>query len=118
MDNGLKTDIEKEKVHKYGKMVVNIKVTGKMIKQMEKEDLYMQMVMYMKVNGSMIKHKDEEHTSTWMGQSMLETGKKIDKMDMVLKPGRITLNMKEIMKKESGFCRNIKRRMSRSVQQH
>jgi len=37
MVNGPNKDIVKEKVFKYGKMGANIKVTGKMIKQMEKE---------------------------------------------------------------------------------
>ena len=35
---------------KVGQMVQNIKVPGKMIKQMEKADLFMQMAMFMKVS--------------------------------------------------------------------
>ena len=38
MVNGQKKAIVKEKVYKYGKMGVNIKATGKLIKPMEKVD--------------------------------------------------------------------------------
>ena len=57
----------------------------------------MLMEMYTKENGSMIRPKGVVLMSIWMAQSMLETGKKIDKMDTVLKLGQIMQNMKEIM---------------------
>ena len=95
--NGPKKDIEKEKEYKYGKMEVSIKDIGKLIKQMGKEDLYMQMVMSMKENGSMTRLRVVAHMSIWMEPSMLEIGKKTDKMAMELKLGLIMLNMKAIM---------------------
>ena len=48
-----------EKGSKYGQMVLSMKDTGKMIKQMEEGDLFMQMEMPMKDIGKMIKLMDK-----------------------------------------------------------
>ena len=57
----------------------------------------MQMVMFTKVNGLTTRLKDVVLTNIWMEPNMLEIGKKIDKMVMVLKLGLIMRNMKAIM---------------------
>lgn len=53
-DNG-KVKCEKEKEHKNGPMVQDMKGIGKQIKPMEKVNFTMLMEMYLKVNGNMIK---------------------------------------------------------------
>lgn len=58
---------EKELASKYGQMVLFMKDSGKMIKQMEREDSFTQMVIFMKGIGSMIKLKDSENILIWMG---------------------------------------------------
>jgi hypothetical protein len=68
-----------------------------MIRRTVKEGLFMQMVIYMRETGQMIRHKEEVCMSIWMGQNILETGKKIDNMDTELKLGLMELSMKEIM---------------------
>jgi hypothetical protein len=68
-----------------------------MIRPMVKEDLFMLTVIYMRETGQMIRHKEEVYMSIWMEPNILETGKKIDSMDMELKLGRMELSMKEIM---------------------
>jgi hypothetical protein len=90
----------REKELKSGRMEVNMRATGKMIKQMIKEDLFMLTEMFTKVTGTMIKLKEEVPMNIWMEQNMLETGKKIGKMAMVLRLGQIMLNMKETMSLE------------------
>lgn len=74
-----------------------------MIRQMEREGLFMLMEIYMKVIGRMIKLKEEVFMNIWMEPSILETGKKIDNMDMELRLGLMELNMKEIMNKEKSM---------------
>jgi hypothetical protein len=51
----------------------------------------------------MIKLKEEVFMNIWMEPSILETGKKIDNMDMELRLGLMELNMKEIMNKEKSM---------------
>jgi hypothetical protein len=48
------------KEHKYGLMVLNMKVCGKIIKHVVKEHSTMLMVMYFKGNGKMIKQMATE----------------------------------------------------------
>ena len=95
MANGQEVVLEKEEECKFGKMVANILVIGKMIKQTEKVDSYMLMEMFMTVNGIMIKLKGVELINIPMVLSILVIGRKIDKMVMELKLGQIMLNMKE-----------------------
>ena len=47
--------LERVKVSKYGEMEANMKVTGRMTWQMEKEDSYMRMEMFITGIGLMIK---------------------------------------------------------------
>jgi hypothetical protein len=68
-----------------------------MIRPMVKEGLFMLTVIYMRETGQMIRLKEEVYMSIWMEPNILETGKKIDSMDMELKLGRMELSMKEIM---------------------
>jgi hypothetical protein len=80
-DNGHKTDKDKAKELKSGKMAANIQVFGLMIWPICMEDLYIRMVMFMKANGLMIKLMEMEPTSTWTEQNIQEIGSKIDNTD-------------------------------------
>ena len=98
MVNGIKMGLEKGEELKSGKMAANILVTGKTIKQIVKDDLSMLMVMYMREIGYATKLMEEVFMNTLMVPSILETGKKTDKMVMVLRHGQIMQNTREHMR--------------------
>lgn len=83
---------------KLGQMVQNMKVNGKIIKLMEKENFGMLMAIYLKVIGRMIKLMDLEYIFMLTVQNMTEIGKMIYKMGMVWKHGPMGQNTKVIIK--------------------
>lgn len=72
-----------EEVFNAGLMVVDMKVIGKMIKQILKELFFMLMEIYTKANGSMIKPMELEYTHIQMERDMKVRGKKINKTGKV-----------------------------------
>jgi H2-forming N5,N10-methylenetetrahydromethanopterin dehydrogenase-like enzyme len=54
-------------------------------------------------NGKMIKHTDKEVTNMLTGLHMLVSGKTINNMERVLKPGLMEPSMKEIILKEKNM---------------
>jgi inorganic pyrophosphatase/exopolyphosphatase len=88
------------KENKYGKIILYMKVIGKMVKLMEEEDLYMQQGMFMKENGRTIKLMDMEYIQELTDQLILVTGMRINSMDSVYRSGTITLLMRESIFKD------------------
>lgn len=70
-----------------------MKGIGEMIKLMAKGPCIMQMEMFTKGNGKMTRLTDGASTRMIMVRLMKEIGKKINKMDEVLKPGQTVLSM-------------------------
>jgi len=83
------------KENKYGKIILYMKVIGKMVKLMEEEDLYMQQEMFTKENGRTIKLMDMEYIHELMDQLILVIGMRINSMDSVYRSATITLVMRE-----------------------
>ncbi len=75
-----------------GMMAQSIKGSGKMIRQMARDDSFTQTVMFMKVIGLMIKLMVKVFILILMEPSMQEIGKKTNKTDMELKPGQMVQN--------------------------
>jgi len=73
-----------EEEYNAGLMVVDMKVIGKMIKQILKEFFFMLMEIYTKENGLTIKHMELEYTLIQMELNMKVHGKKINKMEKVI----------------------------------
>ncbi len=93
---------EKDKVmvYKYGLMVQNMLVSGKIIKRMVMAPSIMLMAMFMRENGSMTKHVDKEPTHIKMGPSMWASGGRINKMVLVFNNGQMDKFMKANTKME------------------
>ena len=68
--------------HRFGQMVQNMRVNGKIIKLMAKEHFGMSMGINMKANGKEIKPMDSENTLTVMEQLTKVTGAMIYSMVM------------------------------------
>ena len=90
----------KAKAFKFGKMEANIKGIGRMIELMVTEDSFIPMVIAIMENGSTTKPMDAEHTNTWMALNTSATGKKINNMVTVSKPGQMKPNTKVTMNLE------------------
>jgi len=78
MDNGLKKDLERVKAFKFGRMPVNMKGIGRMIKPTGMEGWFILTVIATMEIGSMIRLMEEEFMSMLMALSILEIGKKIN----------------------------------------
>lgn len=72
-----------ERVSKFGKTEVNMKVTGRMTRLTVMVVLFMPMVTAITENGSTTKPMVVELMSIWMVPNTLVTGKMINNMDMV-----------------------------------
>jgi len=84
---------------KNGRMVLNIKEIGLMIKQMVMESCIMLMVTFMKENGNLIRLMVMEYTRMQMEQNTMENGKMTSNMVEGLNLGQMEQYMKEnIMK--------------------
>lgn len=84
---------------KNGRMVLNIKEIGLMIKQMVMESFIMLMVTFMKENGNLIRLMVMEYTRMQMEQNTMENGKMTSNMVEGLNLGQMEQYMKEnIMK--------------------
>ena len=86
----------REKELRYGKMALNILVTGNKTRQMARADLYMLMAMCMKEIGITTKLRGEARMTIWTEPNMSVTGKKTGNMAMELKHGQIKLSMRAI----------------------
>lgn len=90
----------KDQAHSFGQMELAMKVNGATTKQTELANFGMLTVMFMKVSGRMIKQMDTEFTFTSMVLDTKAIGKMIYKMVRVLNRGVMDLNIKEGTKKE------------------
>lgn len=81
----------------FGLMVQDMKVSGEMIKPMDKANWYMQMVTFMKASGLMIRLKVKELTVMQMVHIMKAHGLMINNMDSVSRAGPMALDMKASM---------------------
>ena len=72
---------------KSGLMEVNIKVSGKKIKQMEKAGFFILMVMFMMVIGLMIRQMVKEHIHIQMEPNILVSGKMTSSMGLEFRSG-------------------------------
>lgn len=70
--------------YRSGQTILAIKVTGKMIKPMEKESLFMLTAIFMMEIGWRIKHTGMVYIHIKMGLSMKVTGNVINSMEKVL----------------------------------
>ena len=91
---------EKDRVLRFGEMVVSILGFGRKTQPLVKEDLYMLMVTCTKENGKMIEHMDKELTNTIEVRSTREAGTKIVNMDTAKKLGQTMPSTKAIMNSE------------------
>ena len=76
---------------KFGWMVQDMKVTGRITRQMAEEDLFTQMAMFMKENGRMIKLMGKECTPMLMDQDTRVTGVRTSNTDKELRNGQMVL---------------------------
>ena len=68
---------------KFGRMVANMKVTGKTIRLMDMDVLFTQMATVIMETGSMTKPMAGAHMNTWTAPNTSVTGKKINSMATV-----------------------------------
>jgi hypothetical protein len=94
------TATERAKESKSGKMVLSIRVTGKMTRQMERADSSMLMATSMRVSGITIKPREGAPTNTQMAPSILVIGRKIDSTVTALKPGQTMPSTRATTSKE------------------
>ena len=78
--NGPRMDYVMARGCRFGRMGLSMKVTGRTIWLMEKEDLFTQTEMYMKEIGLMIKLMDEEFIFIWMELNIKVIGEKTNNM--------------------------------------
>lgn len=97
-DSGMQLPMkEMAKECKYGQMAAYTKATGRETRPMAKADSFMLMEMYTLVAGLMIKQKAMVFILIQMVLSIKETGKKINNMVKVKRPGLMEHLTKEIM---------------------
>ena len=105
-ENGMKSPIKgREKVPKYGLMVLSMRDIGETVEPMEREDLFTQMETFMKVIGRTIRPTGSVGTSKKMifMKKVLITkasGKKTNSMGKAQKNGQMVLYMKETILRE------------------
>jgi ATP-dependent protease HslVU (ClpYQ) ATPase subunit len=92
-------ELEKGKVCKPGLTVRSMKDIGRTTKQMVMANYSMLMVIFMKVNGKTIKLMDKENIFIKMEQHTMEVGRKTNNMGMGERHGLMEPNMKEIILK-------------------
>jgi len=80
-------------------MVLNIRVSGKIIKQTDRANLYMLMEIFMKDNGKMINKMVKGFSYLKVEESMRVNGKMTYNKDLELKHGRMGVDMKDIFMK-------------------
>ena len=88
-----------ELVYKFGQMVRNMRVSGKITKHQEWGSFITLMVMFMKENGLTIKQMELEYIFILMVQNMKEIGRRMIKMVLGRKHGQTDRFMKGIIKK-------------------
>ena len=82
MASGIKKDKGKEKAFRFGRMELNMKAIGNLIRLMVMVDSFIRMETVIMVNGSMIKHMEEALMIILMELLIQEIGKKINNMVM------------------------------------
>ena len=92
---------------KYGKMVIDMKVTGEMDKLMVKENLYIQTKMFIMVILSRIGQMVLEFTFIKMVKDMKANGKMMSRKDKAKKFLKMGLYMKAILKMEKSGVKEL-----------
>ena len=82
MASGIKKDRGKGKAFRFGRMELNMKVIGNLIRLMVTADSFIQMEIVIMVNGLMIRHMVEVLMIILMELLIQEIGKKINSMAM------------------------------------
>lgn len=85
---------------KLGLMGLSMKVNGLMDKQMAEANFGIQMETFMMAIGRMIKQVGMDNITIQTELNLKETGKTINKMDLVLRFKLMEVNMKVALKKE------------------